>query len=256
MQPTALEVLTCGLLKVAARARNLLAFGTGLVAMLVLPSWTAIAAILLGWTVLLAAQLKEPTMWREVRAELRRRPVLLPCATELTDQGAARHLRRLERARRERDRALACGPDQPSEATLALVETAGELEEQAVAQIRSLDRLGRYLDAPLVKEGLPAGSGAPFSAEPSDNPDLVWARAMIDQHSEGLRALAVMRGQLEVRLEALIETLAMLPCRVALMRMGERPDVMQPRDRDLRGELEAQASASAALCSVEIDLDL
>jgi hypothetical protein len=240
MKPASVEVVAAGLWRVVTRARSLLVFAVGAGAALLVQAWPLTVAMTFGWLLVLAAQCRDVTLWREVVKDLRRRPVPLPEASDLLDEGARRHLARIERARRERSRALECGVDRPSEAALSLVETAGELEAQAAAQLRSLDRVGRYLEARVVRDGRPRPGEVPSLLAPG--PDHAWSRRMHVEHAAGLSELAALRAELEARLEATTETLAMLPCRLAIMGMHERPDVTGALDRELRERLEAQVA--------------
>jgi hypothetical protein len=242
MKPASVEVVAAGLWRVATRARTLSVFAAGAGLAFLVHAWPFTAAIGAGWLLVLGAQCRSVTLWRDVIKDLRRRPVVLPCEGDLADEAARRQLARIQRARRERLRALACGPERPSEEALSLVETAGELEEQAVAQIHSLDRVGRYLEARVVKEGCRRPGEAPSLLAPG--PDHAWARRMHVEHAAGLSELASMRAELDARLEALTETLAMLPCRLAIMGLQERPDVTCAMDRELRERLEAQVVAA------------
>jgi hypothetical protein len=242
MKPASVEVVAAGLWKVATRARTLSVFAAGAGLAFMVHAWPFTAAVGAGWLLVLGLQCRSGALWREVVKELRRRPVVLPCDGDLADEAARRHLARLQRARRERLRALTCGPDRPSEAALSLIETAGELEEQAAAQLQSLDRVGRYLEARVVKEGCQGPGGDPALLAPG--PDHAWARRMHVEHAAGLGELAAMRAELDARLEALTQTLAMLPCRLAIMGLHERPDVTCAMDRELRERLEAQVVAA------------
>jgi hypothetical protein len=242
MKPASVEVIAAGLCRVATRARTLAVFAAGAGVAFLVHSWPISLAAGAAWLLALGVQCRDVRLWREVMKELRRRPVALPCESDLFDDGARRHLARLERIRRERARALACGPERPSEAALSLVETAGELEEQAAAQIRSLDRVGRYLESRVVKEGCGHPSDVPPLLAPGA--DHAWARRMHVEHAAGLGELAAIRADLDARLEALIETLAMVPCRLAIMGLLERPDVTCAMDRELRERLEAQVVAA------------
>jgi hypothetical protein len=241
MKPASVEVVTAGLWRVVTRARSLLALGAGAGVAVLAHTWPLTVALAAGWVLVLGAQCRDMTLWREVVKDLRRRPVPLPCESDLTDEGARRHLARVLRARRERNRALECGTERPSEAALSLVETAGELEAQVAAQIRSLDCVGRYLEARVVREGLPCAGALPSLLAPG--PDHAWARRMHIEHAAGLTELAALRAELDARLEAATETLAMLPCRLAIMGMQDRADVTCPMDRDLRERLQAQVSS-------------
>lgn len=239
MKPASIEVVTAGLWRVMTRPRTIfLVVGGGMTA-LVVQTWVFTAAVLAVSLVAVVGQCRGVALWRDVIRDLRRRPIELPTESDLGDERARRQLVRLQRARRERERALACGPDQASEAALALVETAGELEAQAVAQLHSLDRLGRYLEARVVKEGWPH----PGPLAPVSDADAAWALRMNDAHAEGLARLAALRTQLDARLEALTGTLGMLPCRLAILRLHERRDVICADDRELRERLEAQLAA-------------
>jgi hypothetical protein len=244
MKPRVVEIATTGLGRVMGGGKSLLVLLLGSTAALAMQSLTIGLAGVATWLLLIGLELKNPSLWRAVVKELRRRPIPLPCETDLLDESARRHLAVLERGRRDRERALACGPDESSEATLSLVETAGELEEQAIAQIKSLDRLGRYLSS---RRGRQAPKELPATGEQSIvEADAEWSRRMTSEQAMGDRELVELRERLEARLRSLTDTLAVLPSRLAALRMHERIDVAFAHDRHLRERLDAEMTATLA----------
>jgi hypothetical protein len=230
VKPRTFEVVRMGLLRVCGRGCNLAILSIAGGTAWLVHSWLlAIGAILAG-LLLVAVQLKDVALWRGVVKELRRRPVVLPCESEISGEAARAFLGRLERLRGERERAMDCGPTPASEEALSLVEAAGELEEEALDQIWSLARLERFMFARRTKV-----SGA--RQEGRVDGDAAWSKRMAQEHAAVLAELGEMKDQLEARLAALIDTLTVLPCRLAALRMRERPDVAGVEDRTIRERL-------------------
>jgi hypothetical protein len=245
MKPSNTAVIKAGLLKAMGRTWTIGFLAVGLGIACLANSWWLVLVGVASFVIMAAVQLRSVTFWRSVVSEIRRRPVELPAELEIADETARGFLIRLEKVRCERDRALACSPESPSEAALGLLETAGEAEEQALALIRARDRLGRFVSRrqpsrPLLPTSLPEG-----------DPDREWSVRMLAEHAALGEDLAAMKARLDARLVALIDTLAVLPARLAALGVGDQPDVAGSADRDLRERLAGELGMLADPASHE-----
>lgn len=239
------EVVWAGLARATTNGVNLLLYGLSTAGALLMHSWVVFGAASAAYVTIIGAQLARGRFWRAVVKEVRQRAAAVPGDMELADDVARRFAARIVSARLERASALECAPGEPSPATLELLATVSDLEEHTVTLIFALDRLGRYLGrqnpAWIRAEG--ERTRRALAESGANDAEHGWVAAVIGQRAHALDDLAAARAALVARLEAAVQTLELLPCRLAQLRIGESVDAAGPADETLRQQLVAELVA-------------